>query len=305
MTNHLHEPTPEFARFLEWQVASELRRRQRFAEQQRTMRLKPLGIAAMIIASMMVGAGGVAAAGRLQSNQQKHVLLAQQQGDVQLADLQVAAAQKALDEVSRRVNAGVATPLDLAKAKAELQVASLRRQRAQLDFDEVGQSGKPVQDNLTAPKVSGRDFVAERLAIDRDIALLGTSGASTRMADVQRRHEVGVANDIELAEAQDALVVANAETRIVSEKMALRQRFLSEKMSIDEVTRARQLLVARNQLPVAESALQLAAQRFARVQAQVRTGVVGEVDLLKAQVEMLTKKEDLAKLQERVRSLSK
>ena len=76
MNNSIHEPTPEFTRFLEWQVTSAVRRQTRFAEPPRRASVKYLGIAALVVVSILVGAGGVTAAGRIQANEQTRTLLA-------------------------------------------------------------------------------------------------------------------------------------------------------------------------------------------------------------------------------------
>ncbi len=303
MTTNIHEPTLEFARFLEWQVTSAVRRRQRFVEPPRSGLVKYLGAAAVIVASMLIGAGGVA--GRIQVNQQKQLLLAQQQGDVQLAEMQVSLLQKAVDDAKRRAAVGVTGQETVNAAEEELQAASLKLARVRSNVDEVARSGQPVQDDITSPLVAGRDYVTERLQLDHQIAALAAASADKRLKAAKLRHEVGLLGDTELLQAEVEVSRAVGEARTATEKMDLRARFLAGGMTAAEATRQRLLIAARNQLSVAQSEVNVAAKRYALLQTQVKVGAADEVDMLKAQLDLLTKQQDLAQLLARVQALQK
>jgi outer membrane protein TolC len=303
MTTNIHEPTPEFTRFLEWQVTSAVRRRQRFAEPARSGFVTYLGAAAVIAVSMLIGAGGVAAAGRIQVNQQKQLLLAQQQGDVQLAEMQIAVLQKTVDDAKRRAAVGVTGQETVTAAEEDLQTASLKLARVRLNVEEVAQSGQPVQDDVTSPLVAGRDFVTARLQLDQRSAQVVAEAADKRLKAARLRHEVGLLGDIELLQAQADLGRAAGEALTVQEKIALRARFLAGGMTPAEATRQRHLIAARNPLSVVQSEVNVAAKRYALLQTQVKVGAAAEVDVLKAQLDLLTKQQDLAQLQARIRAL--
>jgi outer membrane protein TolC len=58
-----------------------------------------------------------------------------------------------------------------------------------------------------------------------------------------------------------------------------------------------------NELRAATSALAEADRRYAYVQRQFRVGLATEVEMLKAQVEMLEKKHEVTMLQERLKTI--
>ena len=76
-------------------------------------------------------------------------------------------------------------------------------------------------------------------------------------------------------------------------------------MNAADATRERLLLAARAQMLVAQSELNAARQQYEQMQKNFTVGLVQEVDLLKAQVEMLSKKQDLAALQTRIQMLER
>lgn len=305
MTTKMHEPTPEFARYLEWQVVTEVRRQSRFAEPAKPAYGKYLGVAAMMIVSMLIGAGGVTAAGRMQVNQQKQRLLDQQQGEVQLAEMQLALAQKAADSAKRRVSLGISDSAESATSERDLRIASLSMERAKLNLQEVGLSAQPVQDDLTSPLVGGRDFVAERLRLDQQAAAISADVAQQKVNRSKRLVDVGVADNLELLQVQAELARVTSELQIAQDKIALRQRFQSGSITAAEVTRQRQLLSARSELAAAESALSVATKRYERVQSLVQKGLATEVEMLKAQLEMLSKRQDVVALQTRIQQLQR
>lgn len=305
MTTNIHEPTPEFARYLEWQVVTEVRRQNRFSEPAKPAYGKYLGVAAMMVVSMLIGAGGVTAAGRIQVNQQRQRLLDQQQGELQLAEMQLQIARKAADEAARRAAIGIVGQGDASLADRDLQVAQFMLQRAKLNLEEVSVSAKPVQDDLTAPAIGGRDFVAERLRLEQQAAAVGVNKVQDRLLRAKRLVDVGVADKSQLVEAEADLAQAVSEIRTAQDKIALRQKFLAGSITVAEVTRQRQLLTARNQLVALQSALNVATKRYERVQSLVQKGLATDVESLKAQLEMLSKRQDVTALEARIRELER
>lgn len=303
MTTNINEPTPEFTRFLEWQVTSALRRQTRFAEPPRRGVTRYLGTAAVIVASMLVGAGGVAAASRIQNNQQKQVLLAEAQGEVRIAEMQLALAQQTAADTKKRADVGMAPPEDAAAAAQEVQHARLALSRVRLNVDEVNASGKPVQDDLTAPLVGGRDFVIERMQLDEMAANLRASSASERLKKAKTRFDVGLADDVELAEAQTAVARAGSEAAAIRDQIALRRRFLAGTLTAEAATSERLLLAARAELRIAEIEMSAASKRYDWLTKKAQVGAGSEADLLKARLDVLSRQQDIAKLRERIRAL--
>jgi hypothetical protein len=303
MTTPSHEPTPEFARFLEWQVTSAVRRQTRFAEPPKPAYLKHLGIAALVVVSILAGAGGVTAASRIQANEQTKVLLAQQAGEVLLAQMQVDAAKKAADLAKRQTEVGTAPQEAYAAADRDLRLAMLALKKASLGTEEVGASGKTVQDDLSAPLVKGRDFVTERLRIDQESAGITVAAASARLKATKTRYEVGLVGEVELADAQAQRTRASAEARLAETLVDLRRQVLEGKIKAADMVHLRLISATYSQLSVAEGDLAAATQRYKLAEARAQVGTTSEVDVLKARIEMLTLQKDIEQLKARIKAL--
>jgi hypothetical protein len=307
MTTPMHEPTPEFAQYLEWQVAAAVRRQERFAEPIRTTSAyaKYLAAAAMIVVAMMVGAGGVAAAGRIQDNQQKQLLLAEQNMHMQMAGLQLQLAQTALDDAKRRVSVGAAEPNLVASAERDVRLAQIRLDRASLETAEVQLSVRPVRDEITSPLVKGRDFVTERLQLDLKSSGISLSAAEALRKNAQTRFAVGLIGDVELAEADVTLLRAQSEVQLIQDQLALRSRFIAGGLTPLQTMRQQALLAARSELKLAESSLALAMKRADLVKKRAAVGTADERDSLAAQLDVLSKRADIEALRARIRNLER
>lgn len=301
--NNLHEPTPEFSRFLEWQVTSAVRRQTRFVEPPRPAYVKYFGVAALVLVSILVGAGGVTAAGRIQANEQTKALLARQAGDVRVAQLQVDIAKTAVDMVKRQTDVGAASKEDLATAELILLQATVDLKRASLNSEEIGASGKPIQDDLAAPLVGKRDFVTERLQLDQQITAAATRQMTDKLKAVKTRYEVGLVGEVELADAQAKMTRAAAEARSVETQTDLRRQFLAGKIKAPEMARRKLISATTSQLAIAEGDFAAATQRYALAEKKAQVGTTTEVDVLKAKLEMMTLQQDIAQLKARIRQL--
>jgi len=307
MTNQEHEPAPEFAQHLEWQVATAVRRQERFAEPVRSTSAyaKYFAAAAVIVAAMMIGAGGVAAAGRIQDNQQKQLLLTEQNMQIQLARLQLKLAEQALENAKQRVNVGSAPLSIIASAERDVRIAEIRLARAGLDAGEVEVSVRPVRDEITSPLVKGRDFVMERLQLDLKAAVTSLDAAEHAKQDAQRRFEVGVSTSVELGEADLALARARAEVTSLQDQIGLRTRFLAGGLTAPQAMQQKTLLAARAELKLVESALELAVKRAELIKKRAAVGTADERDSLAAQLEVLSKRADIEALQAKIRNLER
>jgi hypothetical protein len=301
MTTTSHEPTPEFTRFLEWQVTTAVRRQTRFAEPPRPAYVKYFGMAALVVVSILIGAGGVTAAGRIQTNEQTRTLLSQQAGEVLLAQIQVSIAEKAVEMVKRQTEVGAASQDDLAMAQRILLQATVDLKRASLNSEEIGASGKPAQDGLAAPLVGRRDFVTERLQLDQQISAAAVRYATEKQKTMKTRFEVGLAGELEVAEAQSKLTRAIIEARETNSLIDMRRQFLAGKIKPAEITHARLMSATYAQLSIAESDLVVATKRFAVLEKRAAVGTATEVEVLKAKLEMLSKQNDVAQLKARIR----
>src|SRR5262249_11280732 len=222
-----------------------------------------------------------------------------------LAELQVAVAQKSLEETKKRADIGVAPPDDLAAAERTLRTATLELQRVKLSLEEVQLSGRAAQDDVTSPLVKTRDFVLERLQLDQRVLAAAAAEAEKQLRTAKKRFDVGLAPELDLLEAQTALARQLNDMNAIKEKLELRQRFIAGDVSAEAATRQRLIIAAQYELRYAEVALDLAAKRRAQSERRKQIGVVGEVEVVKAQLDVLSRQQDITRLRDRLAALQK
>jgi hypothetical protein len=299
----MHQPTPEFERFLEWQIQSSVRRRERFATPASPGARRYLATAAVALVALFVGAGGVAASAHVQANAEKQALLRSLDSELRIAELQLETARQAADDAKRKAAVGVIDQAEAAKALREVEVRRMALERLQLERTETELSGKTALDDVTAPRVNGRDFVTERLQLAERQTALAADAAKRDFEALRRRVEVGLAQVSDSRDAEARLAEVMARMRAVQDELQVRAQFLSGKLSEAAAARERHVALATAELRIAELRLSLAQQRYETAQRQVAVGMATEVDQLKAKIAVMEATSDIERLREKIRQL--
>jgi hypothetical protein len=228
-----HEPDPTFAGHLEWQIRTALRRRERFAEPVRPAGLRRLGVAALALVSLCVGAGGVVAAERVQdararsaAAERRELLLSQARVQEELAQSRLGFVQRELERLQLLADQGVVSSTELASLKSELERSAIECERWRVDREEIELGGREVDASFVAPLVAGRDFVTERLELlARELAV--------NLAEARAKHdhaallaERGFVSASELEAHRRELAVADLTLRTQREHIELRSAFV-------------------------------------------------------------------------------
>ena len=270
MTNE-HEPTSKYLEFLQWQLRTELRRGARFGEPAPRANRWAHGLraAALIAVSLFAGAGVVIASEQVGDARRAERLLERNQIQLEVAERRVVAADEELARVKLLVESGHASTSALAaatleRAERERDAAHLRLQR-----DEIRAAGTSASsaDAITAPKVGGRDFVAEHIRADLVVAKLEASTAAAAYERAEALAEAGFVSSRELDQARGEKAAAELGVARIEQRLALRGRFVAGE--VDVATCEREALVidaewrralATNQVAVLEKELEWARQ---------------------------------------------
>jgi outer membrane protein TolC len=285
-----HEPHDGFVERLEWQIAGEVRRRNRPAPVPgwalRSRARLAIAAAALVLVSMGIGGGVVAAAYQAQDNERRDILVAnfRQRVDLARQRLDLAAQQARAEE--HRMSVGLATPEARFETRVKVAEAETDLKLIALQLEEVRLTGREPLAEISAPLVSGRDFVGERLRIELSLpeSMLGLE--NTRLRDMRTRVEIGVAHpaDVHVAEARIEEVRALIES--LRKKIDLRQRFL--KGEFDAVQADLRVLEneAELRLRSLKPTIELARQDLDRITARVNVGLAAPVELAEVRLRM-------------------
>ena len=302
-----HEPDNEFVDRLREQIEREMRRRSRFHEI-RTGKRRTLAVLGLMLASMGVGAAGVAAAYQAADDARLDLVISGLELQAELASERLALATQDMAAIQRDVELGAKSVRDAIEAQVSVAVAEATVRSLELDLEEVRITGREPFDDLSAPLAGGRDFVSERLRIDMSAGEAGLAFEEQRLAEAERRLELGILDlkEVDLARARAAELEAAVEA--IRRKIEVRGQVLSggigeieaglRALEIEAEQRLRsiepRIRIANNELERAEQALQLGTlDEIAVSQARLRRLQV-ESDLVEAEIELARVRRQLA-----------
>lgn len=239
-------------------------------------------LAAVVVVSMGVGGGIVAAAYQAQQNEQREQLASVYEQRVQLAVQRLDLARTALEAVERRVEIGVARREDTWEERVRVAEAEAALARSRADVEEVRLSGREPRDEVSAPLVSGRDFVTRRL----DAALL----APPVRLDVENRRisylrmlvDVGRARPVEIEVARAAMGEAEAAITALRRKQEIRLSFVRGTLDVKRAELQALEVDAEMRRSLVLPKIEAARQQSASLRARVDVGLSLPVELAEA-----------------------
>ena len=272
--DRLHEPDVEFARFLEWQTRTELRRAERFEPAQvRRASLTPLlRSAALVLFSLFAGGGLVFAVEELQQSREVELLLERNELQVQLAQRRVQLAEDALAREDLLYREGLQSIGSVQAARQRVTELERQRDQLQLERSELESSGRPADRDLWAPLVGSRDFVSESLHIDRKLAEARVAHARADLERLSQLIDVGVVSQAELFDMRARVERRVAELQGLDERLKLRTLFLTGSLDRRDLERLARLEAARERREAVTADLHAAVANLERTLLLEREG---------------------------------
>jgi len=244
-------------------------------------------ISVLVMASALVGAGGVVVKDGVQDLRAQEVLMAQVGGDLRLAELQLEIARNRLEEVEKLREVGVGEEQALLEARIQTRQAEAEYLKLSLDEEEIRLSGKEPQNQLSAPLVAGRDFVTERLVLDETVAYERLSAARSRHTRYQDLVQAGAIRSEDLFEVSLALREVESQLSGINERITLRERFLDGRLAAEDAEREYEITQTQTRVDLLRQALDGAMVRFRGVEERVGMGFFHEAELPKARLEVM------------------
>ena len=200
-----HEPRDVFVAQLEDRLRADLSRRHLAAPAPRWLPRTTRGLvfatAALVVVSMAVGGGAVSAAYQAQQGAQRDALVKTHVMMVDLAARRLALARQQLQEEQARVSVGIQSVAAVNDARFKVTEAETEMRLVELDLAEVHASGREPAKTVSAPLLSGRDFVAERWQVEATVPAAALDVAKRNVDVARTRFDVGLASnqDVEIA----------------------------------------------------------------------------------------------------------
>ena len=290
-----HEPDPSFVEHLEWQMRTALRRRERFAGPVTIRNLGWLRTSALVLVSLLGGAGAVVAAERIQDSRQKEYLLARGRIEMEMIELQLQHAADTLEYMQRLHKNGVIHSRDVLEAQALLQHHRIDLLVKKLDLQEIELTGSEPSRELTAPLVAGRDFVAQRLKYELERAEHEFADARERFERTVQMHQAAIVTQREVSEAEEAVSGLEDVLEWVRRRMQIREEFLDGELPAEQVWLLVLQAEREKQLRMSEKRLRLLLERHELNVVLEQTGRAAnvarqtdlEIRLLEAEIKLI------------------
>jgi len=296
MTHDTMEPTPEFRDHLERTVVNALRLEQQLDNRKRAARTRWMGLAAIIVVSVGLGATAGIASGQIRDSARRDSLLEAARADASLAAIRLNVARERLADAKRRYDVGAGEMTSVANADAELRAMEARAVRARYNIEEITASSQPPRDELSAPLVGGRDFVKDRIMLDLAAAQERLTTAEKVYSETERRARVGAASDLAIVEANVEVTRARSAMAVLAQRMVLRKEFVERGTPIDQLTARLANAELQQDIALAQEELTLARKRVEQMERQRAAGVGTEFDLIYAKLNAQEREMELQKL---------
>ena len=279
-----YEPDSQFVERLEWQLASEFRR---------TNRLKPsagkvavprrMVVATLLVGVLLTGVAVIKAAEYIKDSWRKKIEVARVETEVKLRKAGLEFTREEASTAKTRFSTGLIQ-------EEEYQVSKLAADKAALDLEislanqnEVTAAGEPPRNELYAPVIGGRDFVSERLKVERTELELDLTALKSRAERLERMVKLGVVSADELDQVQGQIVAQSAMLDKAQKRLDLRNRFVLGEAPAREVEISDRIIVAESNLARARKLVEAQKKRLEWMQDREALGLISKSSVQQVQ----------------------
>jgi hypothetical protein len=278
------EPDSQFLDKLEWQLSSEFRRMSRLKPAAGKIAV-PRWVVAFSLAAgvLLTGVAAIKAADSIKGAWRKRIEIAKLETDVKLKSAFLEFKKEAASKAETQASVGMIAEDEFLAMKLGAERSSLDLQRSRLDLDEVKASGEVPRNELYAPAVDGRDFVSERLEIERKVLELDLGLRRARLERLKQRVDLGLAPQDWLDGSLASTAVQEAGIGDIEKRLALRKSFLAGAVTAEEVEIQDRMTDAERDLRQARSTVDTLKKRLASLQAKEAVGMISDTEVQQAQ----------------------
>lgn len=265
--NKAYEPDNQFVDRLEWQLSSEYRRANRLKPVIGKIAVPRRVVAiAVTIGILMTGVAVTKAADYIKDSWRKKIEMARVETEVELKKVHLESIKEMASDIEIRVSNGLIRADEYQAMKLAVNDAELDLKRSLLNLDEVKMSGDIPRNELYAPLVGSRDFVSERLIIEKEKIELTLEQIRIHLERVKKLAEDKAVRGDEMAHLQAEVTNRKMMTEKIQERLDLRRRFLEGTVTAREVEIEDRITGAERNLQLAQSRVDTLKEQMARMQ---------------------------------------
>jgi outer membrane protein TolC len=233
---------------------------------------------------MAVGGGVVAVAYEARLSEQRDLLLGNFEQRAILAKQQLALTTQQLREMEQRVSVGIEPQESVRDVRFKVREAEAELKTIEVDIEEIRATGREPMHALSAPLISGRDFVTERLRVEMSVPAAALELEKMRAQAARSRFEIGMANAIDVEAAGTRVIELESAVEVFQRKIGVRQTFLkggltaavADLRGLEAETDLRRTALARR--------IEFARRQVGEVKSRVETGTANPLNLAEAEL---------------------
>jgi hypothetical protein len=280
-----HEPDPRFVEKLEWQLGTELRRQNR-ALAARSSPRRLLGMGALVLISVVFGAGAMAASQQMEESWRRELLEASLDVRLDLAMRRLDMQLEELDRVRERVETGLVDVRELSYFELQIAQAETDAKILELEREEIRLSGREPLGEVSSPLVNGRDFVSERIQARMALQQLHVDLMREELDRTIERYQLGLIDEMEVQAREMAVAEAELSLTALQERLEVRQEFVDSRISAVEA----EILVLRaeseRKAQLLQQQMDLVLVEMDRIQERVGEGVMDPINAAQAELHL-------------------
>jgi hypothetical protein len=286
-----HRPSEAFRNFLDDDIGRAFRH---------DGALRRMRLTAVIMVSVALGTTAGLASAQIREGSQRDSLLDAARADAALVSMRLDLARAQLGEQRRATAAGTMSAESTAAAMLQVKEMESQLARAAMNIDEVKATARAPRDELNAPLVNGRDFVKERIQAQAMVVQQRMQSAESVQSEAARRVRAGVLSEVANQEAELDVVRARRDLIVLATRLVLRRQYLEKETPVDQLLRQLEQAELHEDAVVAQRALTLARARASALDKRRAAGVAGELDAMRAQLDVKEREVELQRLLQRL-----
>lgn len=245
--NKTIEPDGQFVDRLGWQLASEFRRLERMRTAGKVVVPRRLVATSLLAGVLLSGVAAIKAADYFKDSWRRKIEVARAATEVELKKARLASFREQAARTEELFSNGLIEAEERMMMAFAAESAQRDLDRALLSLDEVESSGRPPRDELFAPLVGGRDFVAERLRNEIGSVEAYLDMMAKRWERLDDLVAAGLVHETEREGIRAEIDSRKAAIEGLLERIELRKRFVADEISARELeVRERKSLADKN-----------------------------------------------------------
>jgi len=293
-------PDDRFVERLEWQLASEYRRKKLLRPAGRNITISRRMAAALLVAGFfMTGVTAIKAAEYFKDSWRKKIEIARVETEVRLKEARRESARQSAARAAEMAAVGMIQGGEDRAMELAAEKAGLSLDESLLNRDEVRAAGASPRDEIYAPTVGGRDFVAERLAIMKKEAELEMAAREVRRDRKRQSYRLGLVSAEEMKAIEAETAVQKAAILRIEKRLDLRKRFLSGRLTAQAAEIEDRLTAAEENLAAAAAKVDVLRERMKHQESLEAVGMASpeETQALKTTLDSALDEQKLAALE--------